>query len=67
MDNGRVKSIKTIGDKWATFQAINFKTASQPYYILMSPDFELLNGPQQYTEAIAYYEWLKSGLENFKN
>lgn len=66
MDNGRVKSIKTIGDKWATFQAINFKTASQPYYILMSPDFELLNGPQQYTEAIAYYEWLKQGLENFK-
>ncbi|QLE02554.1 thioredoxin family protein [Galbibacter sp. BG1] len=66
LDNGRVKSIKTIGDKWATFQAINFKTASQPYYILMSPDFELLNSPQQYTEDIAYYEWLKEGLATFK-
>ncbi|MCF8716279.1 thioredoxin family protein [Joostella atrarenae] len=66
LDNGRVKSIKTIGDKWATFQAINFKTASQPYYILMSPDFELLNSPQQYADDIAYYEWLKQGLANFK-
>ncbi|MDG3582161.1 protein-disulfide reductase DsbD family protein [Galbibacter pacificus] len=65
-ENGRVKEIKTIGDKWATFQTINFRTASQPYYILMSPSFELLNPPQQYTDAVTYYEWLKSGLENYK-
>jgi len=65
-DNGRVKAIKTIGDKWATFQAINFQTASQPYYVLMSPDFELLAAPQQYTNTTTYYNWLKQGLENFK-
>ncbi len=67
LETGRVKSIKTIGDKWATFQAINFKTASQPYYILMSPDFELLNTPQQYTDANTYENWLKEGLTAFKN
>ena len=33
-DSGRVKKIKTIGEKWATFQAVNFHTASQPYYVL---------------------------------
>ncbi|MCM5663298.1 protein-disulfide reductase DsbD family protein [Galbibacter mesophilus] len=66
LPNGRIKSIKTIGDKWATFQTINFETASQPYYILMSPELEILNKPQQYTEAIAYYNWLKEGLENYK-
>ncbi|MCX2681484.1 thioredoxin family protein [Galbibacter sp. EGI 63066] len=64
--NGKVKEIRTIGDKWATFQAINFKTASQPYYILMSPDFNILNTPQQYTDDATYYDWLKKGLENFK-
>lgn len=66
LDNGRIKSIKTIGDKWATFQAINFKTASQPYYILMSPDYELLSSPQKYTDAVTYYKWLQEGLENFE-
>ena len=29
--DGNVKKIKTIGDKWATFQIVNFQTASQPY------------------------------------
>ena len=63
--NGTVKNINTIGDKWATFQAINFKTASQPYYIVMSPDYQLLNSPQQYTDANTYYRWLKDGLDKF--
>ncbi|MEM9687239.1 MAG: cytochrome c biogenesis protein CcdA, partial [Bacteroidota bacterium] len=63
--NGTVKTIETIGDKWATFQAINFKTASQPYYIIMDPDYELLNTPQQYTSADTYYQWLKDGLAMF--
>lgn len=66
LDNGRVKSIKTIGDKWATFQAINFKTASQPYYIQMSADYELLSSPQKYTDAITYYQWLQDGLKKFE-
>ena len=65
-ETGRVKTIQTVGDKWATFQALNFKSASQPYYILMSPDFKLLNTPQQYTDADTYYTWLKEGLENNK-
>lgn len=66
LPNGRVKSIRTIGDKWATFQAINFKTASQPYYIQMSSDYELLSSPQKYTDAVTYYQWLQDGLKNFE-
>ncbi|UOB17729.1 protein-disulfide reductase DsbD family protein [Abyssalbus ytuae] len=65
-DSGRVKTIETVGDKWATFQALNFKSASQPYYVLMSPDLKLLNTPQQYTDADVYYNWLKQGLENYR-
>ncbi len=63
--NGKVKRIRTYGDKWATLQVANFKTASQPFYILMSPDLELLNTPQQYSDHTAYYNWLKTGLDNF--
>ena len=63
--NGNVKKIKSVGDKWSTFQVINFKNASQPYYILLSPDLEVLNSAQQYTDRDTYYDWLKNGLESF--
>ncbi|WP_461534285.1 protein-disulfide reductase DsbD family protein [Sinomicrobium sp.] len=66
MESGRVKKIETIGEKWATFQAINFQTASQPYYIIMTTDYELLGPPQQYTDTETYFNWLKIGAESVK-
>ncbi len=66
--NGRVKNIKTIGDKWATFQTINFQNNSQPYYVLMNQDLDLLNYPEAYVPNVdEYHAWLLQGLENFKN
>jgi len=64
--DGNVKKIKTVGDKWATFQIVNFQTASQPYYLLLSPQLEMLNTPKEYTDKADYFNWLKTGLENFK-
>jgi len=61
--NGRVEYIKTIGDKWATFQEVNFSSASQPYYVQLSPDTELLSTPVQYVDVATYKEWLKKGLK----
>ena len=61
--NGRVEYIKTIGDKWATFQEVNFSSASQPYYVLLSPDTELLSTPVQYVDVETYKEWLRKGLK----
>ena len=63
--NGKIKKIKTYGDKWSTFQVINFKNASQPYYVLMNADLEILNSPQQYTDIETYRKWLEKGVENF--
>ena len=60
--NGRVRSINTVGEKWASFQSLNFNSASQPYYVLMKPDGTLLNAPIQYTDAATYLDWLKEGL-----
>ena len=65
-ENGKLKKIKTVGDKCSTFQSINFKNASQPYYVLLSPELEVLNTTQQYTDKETYYAWLKKGLTNFK-
>lgn len=61
--SGRIKSIETIGQKWGTFQTINFNAASQPYYVLISPNMEILNEAVQYVDVETYEKWLKSGLE----
>ncbi|GLB49793.1 protein-disulfide reductase DsbD family protein [Neptunitalea lumnitzerae] len=65
-DNGSVKDIETIGDKWATMRYINFKTTSQPYYVLMTTDYEMLNVPMQYEPVEAYLSWLETGVANAK-
>ena len=62
--DGRVRTINTIGEKWASFQSLNFNSASQPFYVLMHADGTLLNGPIQYTDALTYSEWLQTGLQN---
>jgi thiol:disulfide interchange protein DsbD len=62
--DGRIKRINTVGKKWATFQAINFNTASQPFYIQMTPEGTLLNAPIQYTDVDTFRIWLETGLSN---
>ncbi|WP_400077321.1 cytochrome c biogenesis protein CcdA [Winogradskyella sp. R77965] len=65
--NGTVKDIETIGDKWGTLQTINFQNNSQPYYALLNHQMGLLNSPKGNTpNENEYYQWLKTGLENFK-
>ena len=65
-ESGRVKTIETVGQKWGTFQTLNFNAASQPYYVLLSPDLEVLNSSIQYTDSDTYKAWLLKGLENYK-
>jgi thiol:disulfide interchange protein DsbD len=65
--NGKLKDIETVGDKWATFQTVNFQTASQPYYVLMTADLEILNHAEQYTDKDTYLTWLQKGIVNFNN
>ena len=66
-NSSKIKKIKTIGDKWATFQTINFKNNSQPYYVLLDAEYNLLQTPKGYTpDADAFYQWLKAGIEKAK-
>ncbi len=62
-NSSKLKKIKTIGDKWATFQTINFLNNSQPYYVLMDSAYNLLQNPIGYTPDIKkYHNWLKEGI-----
>ena len=64
--DGRIKKIRTIGEKWSTFQLQNFNSASQPYYIIIHPNGRVLNYPIQYTSSVnKYRNWLNKGLDNY--
>jgi thiol:disulfide interchange protein DsbD len=61
------KKIITTGDKWATFEANTFKKVSQPHYVLISPNGQLLTNPVSYTpNHKEYADWLSCGVEAFK-
>lgn len=61
---GQKEEIRTVGDKYVTFQTENFRNASQPLYAIVSPEEKLLNKPVGYTpDAKAYLEWLKCGIK----
>lgn len=66
LNENHLKSIETIGDKWSTFQYLNFQTASQPYYVTMSANLEILNEVKQYSGVDEYNEWLTKSLETKK-
>ena len=60
------KKIKTVGDKWQTFEQRYFKKVSQPHYVLIAPNGRLLTNPKSYTpDPKEYAQWLKCGLDAF--
>jgi len=61
------RTLRNYGHKWAYMQEKYFNNNSQPYYVLLSPDLELLNTPVGYTPDVDEYEqFLKCGLESWK-
>ena len=64
--SGKIKTINTIGEKWGTFQTLNFGSISQPYYVLLSPELEVLQPAIQNTDADTYHQWLQDGIRNYQ-
>lgn len=65
---GATKRIITVGDKWATFQSENFDAVAQPQYALIGVNEKVLTRTKAYTpDAKEFAEWLRCGLEAFKN
>ena len=65
--SGRTKLIDQVGEKWHYFQQRTFARASQPYYVLVSPDGQTLNPPVAYTPvAEDYADFLRCGLATFR-
>ena len=64
--DGNKKEIISIGDKWATFQAENFNQVTQPLYVILNTQQQLMNNPIGYTPDVKEYKaWLICGKEAF--
>ncbi len=64
--SGKMKKIRTYGNKWSDLEASRYQRNSQPWYVLMDHDETSLNEPRGYTESEEFYNFLKSGLEEFR-
>lgn len=61
------KDVETIGNKWSDLETKMFITNSQPLYVLMSPDEEVLIPPVGYTPDInKYLAYLKKGIKVYE-
>ena len=61
------RKLRTVGNKWADFQARTFDRNSQPYYVLLSPDERVLTQPVPYTPDVEEYAaFLNCGLSQFR-
>lgn len=61
------EKMRTVGDKWSSFQINNFERNSQPWYVLMHNDGKtLLNQPVGYTPEVKEYKaFLDCGFDAF--
>ncbi|MBB4804675.1 thiol:disulfide interchange protein DsbD [Flavobacterium nitrogenifigens] len=61
------KRIKTIGNKWSDLQIKTYKANAQPFYVIVDHKSASLTEPSAYNPDIEeYYNWLQSGIKNFK-
>lgn len=66
-ENGRERTLRTVGDKWSYLQRVKFGANAQPFYVLIDNEGRPLNKSYSYDEDIPkYIEFLQSGLENYK-
>lgn len=63
--NGSMKKLRTVGNKWAYFESKNFGQVSQPWYVLLSNNEELLTKPIGYAkgDVKVHQAFLECGIE----
>ena len=68
MDNGKKRTLRTVGDKWSYLQSSKFGANTQPFYVPLDNAGKPLTGSYSYKEDVpAYLDFLKKGLEAYRN
>ena len=65
---GKMKKVKTTGDKWMVLQTERYKTNSQPYYVVIDHDENQLGESANYQDhgkVNLFKEWLTTCISKF--
>ena len=66
-ENGKQRTLRTLGDKWSYLQSSKFGANAQPFYVLIDNEGKPLNKSYSYDEDIdKYVNFLEIGLKNYK-
>lgn len=66
-NDGTVRKLRTVGDKWSYLQRMKFGANAQPFYVLLDNEGKPLNGSYSHDEDIdKYVKFLETGLKNYK-
>ena len=66
--DGSRRVLRTIGDRWSFLQVHKFGSMAQPLYVAVDAQGQPLTGTFAYREDVpAYIDFLKSGLDRYKN
>lgn len=67
MENGKERTLRSIGDKWSYLQRSKFGANAQPFYVLIDNEGKPLNKSYSYDEDVdKYVDFLQTGLRNYK-
>ncbi len=66
-ENGKSRTLRTLGDKWSYLQRVKFGANAQPFYVLIDNEGNALNKSYSYDEDVdKYINFLQTGLDNYK-
>ena len=66
-ENGRVRTLKTIGDKWSYLQRSKFGANAQPFYMILDNKGYPLSPSYAYDERVEQYiRFLENGKSNYR-
>ena len=66
-ENGKERTLRSVGDKWSYLQRVKFGANAQPFYVLVDNEGNPLNKSYSYDEDVnKFLDFLKTGLKNYK-
>lgn len=66
-EHGKIRKLKTVGDKWSYLQRSKFGANAQPFYVLLDNNGKPLSHSYAYDEDVnKYIQFLQGGLKNYK-
>ena len=65
--NGKKSTLRTVGDKWSYLQEVKFNSNSQPYYVVLDTEGNLMSGPFAYKEDVqGFMDFLNRGKKKYE-